>query len=67
MFDLNGVLIRAKSEADRQRKGLHTFAPRPGLRHLLSLWPHFRLGVFTSATEATVIKRLATHRGVAVG
>jgi hypothetical protein len=59
VFDLNGVLIRAKADAERAAGVPHPFDPRPGLRHLLSLWPHFRLALFTSATAATVQRRLA--------
>jgi hypothetical protein len=58
LFDLNGVLIRAKSERERQRASLQPYEARPGLEHLLSLRPHFRLGLFTSATTATANKRL---------
>jgi hypothetical protein len=62
LFDLNGVLIRAK---DRSMSGpytagiLHPLDVRPGIEHLLSLLPHVRLGVYTSATLPTVQKRLA--------
>lgn len=37
---------------------VHAFEARTGVRHLLSLWPHFRLGLFTSATERTALTRL---------
>ena len=62
LFDLNGVLIRIKHEHERQsRQGWlpHPFDPRPGLKHLVSLWPQFRLGLFTSVTQQTVERRLA--------
>lgn len=57
LFDINGVLIRAKSVKERKQKGLHVFDPRPGLQHLLSLWPHCTLGLFTSATLPTMGSR----------
>jgi hypothetical protein len=59
LFDLNGVLIRAKS-AELEAKGVrqHPFEARRGVKHLLSLWPQFRLGLFTSATAKTAQNRL---------
>ena len=58
LFDLNGVLVKAKSAEERAAGVVHAFEARRGVRHLVSLWPHFRLGLFTSATERTAQARL---------
>lgn len=64
LFDLNGVLIQARrgsNPADDPAHipgRLHGFVPRPGLKHLLSLRPFFRLGLYTSATHSTSCQRL---------
>ena len=60
LFDLNGVLVRVRTDAERaaRHKGLHPFEARPGVRHLVSLWPRCRLGLCTSATAATAAQRL---------
>ena len=60
LFDLNGCLIQTKmrSAAGAGYAGMHAFAARPGLHHLVSLLSHFRLGIFTSAAVKTVAARV---------
>jgi hypothetical protein len=60
LFDLNGVLIQSKCRGKDGRGyvGLQPFVPRPGVEHLVSLLPHFRLGLFTSASFKTVSARI---------
>lgn len=66
LFDLNGVLIQAKrgsnpaDEPEFVPGKLPPFVPRPGLVHLLSLRPFFRLGLYTSASETTARNRLVS-------
>ena len=63
---MNGVLIQAKKGTNPEDDPVHVpgqlppFVPRPGLKHLLSLRPFFRLGVYTSASAPTSRKRLAS-------
>lgn len=56
LFDLNGVLV-----VKTRRAGVPggTLTVRPGIGHLVSLLPHFRLGVYTSATRPTAQRAIA--------
>lgn len=66
LFDLNGVLIQAKRGTNPEHDPVHVpgqlppFFPRPGLVHLLSLRPFFRLGLYTSASAKTCSTRAAS-------
>ena len=55
LFDLNGVLLQHTFD-----EGRHKHYLRPGAEHLIRLNPHFRIGVFTSATVRTAIAALNT-------
>lgn len=54
LFDLNGVLVHHTFDEFRRQ-----YYVRPGLEHLCRLVPHYRLGVYSSATERTVVRALA--------
>lgn len=59
LFDLNGVLLQSRVfiEEKKSKNGIPVFA-RPGLRHLASLYPYFRIGLYTSARVFSVQPRV---------
>lgn len=65
LFDLNGVLIQPRIFVEekmalaqgKKAAGEMSCCPRPGLRHLASLCPYFRIGLYTSARFASVQPR----------
>ena len=61
LFDLNGVLVdEAKRDKGGKRTGIRV---RPGLEALLGLLGRFNLGIFSSATAATVGKAVKAING----
>ncbi|KAL4428251.1 hypothetical protein ABPG75_002340 [Micractinium tetrahymenae] len=54
LFDINGVLMQHRWTGTGHQHDL-----RPGVHHLLRLLPHFRLGIYSSATRPTVSKTLS--------
>ena len=61
LFDLNGVLVdEAKRSRDGKRTGIRA---RPGLEAVLGLLGRFNLGIFSSATAATVGKAMGSIHG----
>ncbi|KAF6264014.1 hypothetical protein COO60DRAFT_267782 [Scenedesmus sp. NREL 46B-D3] len=65
LFDLNGVLTdHTPSRSEKKCRRNHVV--RPHIEELLRLLPHFRLGVYSSATAGTVAKALdVIHRRLA--
>lgn len=57
LFDLNGMLVQLPKENQTAEKT--PFRPRPGFQHVLSLLPHFRLGLYTSCFSRTMNTRAA--------
>lgn len=53
LFEVSGVLCN--STTARMATAAKNFLPRSGLRHLARLLPKFRLGMYTSAQERSVI------------
>lgn len=56
LFEVSGVLCN--TTAARMATSAKNFLPRPGLRHLARLLPRFRLGVYTTAQERSVLTAL---------
>ena len=56
LFEVSGVLCNSTSA--RMATNAKNFLPRPGVRHLARLLPKFRLGVYTSAQERSVMTAL---------
>ncbi|MEW5308877.1 MAG: hypothetical protein WDW38_000801 [Sanguina aurantia] len=57
LFDLNGVLVTERGDGGGGRLR-REFNARPNVAELVRLLPRFRLGVFSSATQATVDRGL---------
>jgi hypothetical protein len=58
LFDINGVLMQHNWNGSTHQHDL-----RPGTHHLLRLLPHFRLGIYSSATRPTITKALTKLQG----
>ena len=56
LFEVSGVLCNSTSA--RMATSAKNFLPRAGLRHLARLLPKFRLGIYTSAQERSVVTAL---------
>eukprot|EP00892_Ulva_mutabilis_P011178 jgi/Ulvmu1/8432/UM043_0010.1 len=66
LFDLNGVLLQNRVFIEEKAKQGIPVHPRPGLRHLASLYPHFRVGLYTSARHGSVelrVRNIWEHLG----